>query len=412
MAARIETCRVCGSSELVDLLNLGAQCLTGVFPKKNEIDPPLEPLVLTSCATCGLVQLAHNFDPNLMYGDNYGYRSGLNNSMVKHLKNKADYLINFLNLKTDHKILDIGSNDGTFLSFFEETQVKRFGCDPTIEKFEKFYSPNIIQVADFFPNNKICQPGHKFQLVTSIAMFYDLENPVSFVKSIADILDKDGIWHFEQSYLPTMINQKAFDTICHEHLEYYTLKNIKNILDKAGLHIIDANLNDINGGSIAITAAHQKSNFPISDQVRRLCESEEDFTIENLATFENEIKQHCQKIVEALSTFTNKGSEIWAIGASTKGNVLLQYCGLDSSLIKGIAEINPDKFGRVTPGTRIPIFPEADLIGRPDVVALVLPWHFKESIVKAQNAFLQNGGRLIFPLPELLLVTKDGEFEL
>jgi hypothetical protein len=197
-----------------------------------------------------------------MYGDNYGYRSSLNNNMVEHLKRKSINLIKKYNIYYNDTVIDIGSNDGTFLKNFNNKIL--IGVDPTIKKFSKFYRKDIIQVADFFSLDLIKEKikNKKAKLITSISMFYDLENPIKFAEEIYDTLDKDGVWHFEQSYMPSMIRSYSYDTICHEHLEYYSLKSLKYILDKVGFKIIDLEFNDINGGSFALSVTKKKSNFP------------------------------------------------------------------------------------------------------------------------------------------------------
>ena len=257
---KINNCRFCKSNNLTNVVNLGKQTLTGVFPISPNEKITKGPLILCLCKNCSLLQLRHSFDLNEMYGKNYGYRSSLNSSMVVHLKNKAINLKKKYHIKKNHYVIDIGSNDGTFLNFFSGYQ-NLIGIDPTIKKFKKFYRKEIKKIEDFFPSNQIEKilNSKKVKLITSISMFYDLENPLQFVENIKNLLDKEGIWHFEQSYMPSMLKQNSYDTICHEHLEYYSLSIIKKILNKGGLKILDVDLNDINGGSFSVTAGHIKS---------------------------------------------------------------------------------------------------------------------------------------------------------
>jgi hypothetical protein len=412
MIGQILNCRVCGSIELQQVVDLGSQSLTGVFPLELESDPPFEPLVLIRCMICDLVQLAHNFDPDLMYGENYGYRSGLNKSMVRHLEETADYLKSMIGPITGKAILDIGSNDGTFLSFFKDQQATTVGCDPTIKKFSSYYGTEIIKVEDFFPSTKVIALGLKFRVVTSIAMFYDLEDPIKFTQSIEEVLEDEGIWYFELSYLPLMIKNNAYDTICHEHLEYYSLKSINYILDKSKLRIIDAKLNDVNGGSIAVVVAKINSSYSVSESYANLLSDEEEFFKEKdkvFKDFEANVYLHREKLKALILDLNKDENEVWAIGASTKGNVLLQFCGFTSADIKGVSEINADKFGCVTPGSRIPIIPESEMPQNGNTFGMVLPWHFKENIVEREKKFIQNGGTLIFPLPEIVLIDSKGE---
>jgi len=255
---KIKNCRSCKSKSLIKLYTLGKQTLTGVFPPNKNAKITKGELSMVICNKCKLLQLEHNFDANEMYGENYGYMSSLNKSMISHLKLKAFSLKNKFNLKSNNNILDIGSNDGTFLSFFNN-KFKLFGCDPTIKKFSKYYRKDINQLPHFFSsklfNNK------KFDLITSISMFYDLPDPLSFAKEINSILHRNGVWHIELSYMPMMIKNRSYDTICHEHLEYYSLKSLKYLLDKAGLKIINLSFNQINGGSIELDISKKKSKL-------------------------------------------------------------------------------------------------------------------------------------------------------
>jgi len=391
---------------------LGNQCLTGVFPTNDENDPEIEPLELLKCSECGLVQLAHNFNPKSMYGDNYGYRSGLNQSMVAHLNQKASELAQLANIGSGDVVIDIGSNDGTFLKNFVEKGTKLIGVDPTADKFRSFYHPSIQVIADFFPTHEIRESEVKAKLISSIAMFYDLPDPIDFAKAIKNNLHQDGIWHFEQSYLPEMLKTVSYDTICHEHLEYYTLEVIENILFESGMRAIDAKLNSTNGGSIAVTASHLESKFTESSDLTYLRNLEVKMNLRNIDSYQGFVTStlsHRDDLIKVLKKLKNDGKKVYGLGASTKGNVLLQYCRLTVDLVGKIGEVNVEKFGKITPGSHIPIVSEVEMRNDSPDVLLVLPWHFKESIVKRESEFLAGGGALLFPLPKLTFVTKDGE---
>lgn len=224
------------------------------------------------CNKCKLLQLEHNFDPDEMYGANYGYMSSLNASMVSHLKLKALNLKNKYNLKPKDCILDIGSNDGTFLSFFNN-KFKLFGCDPTIKNFSNLYRKDINQLPFFFSSKHF--KDKKFKLISSISMFYDLPDPLDFARQIHSILHDNGIWHIELSYMPMMIKNNSYDTICHEHLEYYSLKSLKNLLNSAHFKIINLSFNQVNGGSIVLDIAKKNSKFKeIKHLIKWVLESE------------------------------------------------------------------------------------------------------------------------------------------
>ena len=255
---KIKICRSCKSKKLSKVFSLGKQTLTGIFPPSKNAKITKGNLSLILCNKCKLLQLENNFNPNEMYGENYGYMSSLNKSMMTHLKLKALNFQKKYNLKSGQNILDIGSNDGTFLSYFNKN-FNLFGCDPTIKKFSRYYRKDIKQTPNFFSGDLF--KDKKFNLITSISMFYDLPDPSKFAKEINSILDKNGVWHIELSYMPMMLKNISYDTICHEHLEYYSLKSLKYLLDKAGLKIISLAFNQINGGSIELDVAKKKSKF-------------------------------------------------------------------------------------------------------------------------------------------------------
>jgi len=244
----ISKCRISGSENLVSVLNLGYQSLTGVFPKNTDESVTKGPLELVWCSDSGLLQLRHSYEPSEMYGDNYGYRSGLNQSMVNHLTDKVAYLERFISSSKHDVIVDIGSNDATTLKAYKTEGVTRIGIDPTGKKFLEYYPPDIQLVPDFFSSyNYQAVESRPAKIITSIAMFYDLEAPIEFAKQIESILADDGIWHFEQSYMPSMLRTNSYDTICHEHLEFYSLAVIEYILKKSGMKVFNVTLNDING---------------------------------------------------------------------------------------------------------------------------------------------------------------------
>ena len=357
------------------------------------------------CNNCKLLQLEHNFDANEMYGDNYGYMSSLNRSMISHLKMKALNLINKYKLKSNSNILDIGSNDGTFLDFFNK-KFNLFGCDPTIKKFSHLYRKDISKLPFFF-SSKLFK-NKKFNLITSISMFYDLPDPLDFAQQIQSILNDKGIWHIELSYMPMMIKNTSYDTICHEHLEYYSLRSLKYLLDSANLKIINLSFNQINGGSIELDIAKKKSNFKeCKHLINWVLESErinKYNEIEKQKSFFKQCKNHKYLLKKLLLTLKKQNKKILGYGASTKGNVLLQYCEIDNKILNNIAEVNKFKFNKFTPGTNIKIISEKEAkLKKPDYL-LVLPWHFKDHIIKREQNFLKNGGKLIFPLPDIEII--------
>lgn len=416
MFREIQKCRVCGNRDLAPVLSLGEQYLTGVFPNVRDAALSRGPLELVACntsgngKTCGLVQLRQSYNLEEMYGENYGYRSSLNQAMVKHLGAKVHQLVERYPLKSGDLVLDIGSNDGTLLSFYPERNITVVGIDPTARKFASFYRPHISLIPNFFSAETFREAfgARRARIVTSIAMFYDLENPLSFMEDVASILDKDGIWHFEMSYLPAMVRTMGYDTICHEHLEYYSLRQIKWMTARCGLKILNVEFNETNGGSFAVTVARQSSWHPENTtQLEQLLRAEETQGLGSVAqhrAFEEAVTDHKEKLLDLLQSLKAQKRTVLGYGASTKGNVLLQHCGITSELLPAIAEVNKDKFGCFTPGTNIPIISEAQAHAMKPDYLFVLPWHFRENIVQRERAFLERGGKMIFPLPAIEIV--------
>ena len=402
---KIKNCRSCKSKSLTNLYSLGKQTLTGIFPPSKKSKITKGDLSMVMCNKCRLMQLKHNFDANEMYGENYGYMSSLNKSMISHLKLKALNLKTKYKIKPKHYVLDIGSNDGTFLSFFSN-KFKLFGCDPTIKKFSKYYRKDINQISNFF-SSKLFN-NTKFDLITSISMFYDLPDPLKFAKEIKSILSKNGIWHIELSYMPMMIKNRSYDTICHEHLEYYSLRSLKYLLDKANLKIINLSFNQINGGSIELDVSKKNSKFvECKYLIKWILDSEKlnkyNEVIKHKQFFQ-ECKNHKILLKKLLIILRKQNKKISGYGASTKGNVLLQYCKIDSKILNYIAEVNKYKFNKYTPGTNIKIISEKKVKQKKPDYMLVLPWHFKDHIIKREHRYLQNGGKLIFPLPDIEII--------
>jgi C-methyltransferase C-terminal domain/Putative zinc binding domain/Methyltransferase domain len=416
MFREIQKCRVCGNRDLAPVLSLGEQYLTGVFPGVREAAPSRGPLELVACNTavnqkaCGLVQLRQSYNLEEMYGENYGYRSSLNQAMVNHLGTKVYQLLDRYPLQKGDLVLDIGSNDGTLLSFYPPENLTVVGIDPTAQKFASFYRKHISVIPDFFSAELFRERfgTRRARIVTSISMFYDLENPLSFMEDVTSILERDGVWHFEMSYLPAMVKTMGYDTICHEHLEYYSLHQIKWMTARCGLKILNVEFNETNGGSFAITVARQSSSHPENaaqlDWLLRDEQTQGLGTVAQHRAFEAAVKDHKEKLLGLLHSLKAQGRTVLGYGASTKGNVLLQHCGITPDLLPAIAEVNKDKFGCFTPGTNIPIISESEAHAMKPDYLLVLPWHFRENILQRESAFLARGGKMIFPLPAIEIV--------
>ncbi|MEI8315047.1 MAG: class I SAM-dependent methyltransferase [Verrucomicrobiota bacterium] len=412
----IEQCRICGNSSLEPVLSLGAQVLTGVFPKSPTQVVSTGPLELVKCnedaigQTCGLLQLRHTFNPDEMYRGSYGYRSGLNLTMTQHLQDVASAIAELVALKAGDVVLDIGSNDATLLKSYPNAGLALIGIDPSAVNFRQYYPDNIALVTDYFSAAafRSVMGNRRAKVVTSIAMFYDLESPLAFAMDIREILADDGVWVFEQSYMPTMLARNAYDTVCHEHLEYYGLRQIKWLADRAGFKILDVELNDVNGGSFRVTVTPQQSaRRPLTDRVDQLQQQELVaglHTLRPYLEFKQAVFKHRDDLRHTVADIRQRGRTILGYGASTKGNVVLQFCGFTVADIPAIAERNPEKYGGFTPGTLIPMIPEQAARNQHPDYFLALPWHFRNEFLRRERAFLDNGGKFLFPLPQVEII--------
>ncbi|MDH7462929.1 class I SAM-dependent methyltransferase [Chitinophagaceae bacterium 26-R-25] len=415
-----KTCRVCGSASLTPVIDLGEQYLQGSFIKPGKEMPSTRriPCVIVRCNpevdenACGLLQMEHSVPPEILYAA-YWYRSGTNNTMRQHLKGIVEASTAILKPKDKIRALDIGCNDGTLLGYYDESVIK-YGVDPS-DVAQEIKLPNTSVVQDIFPSKKIEEvlAGNKLDIITSIAMFYDLENPIEFVKGIKDLLSNTGIWIFEMSYMPKMLELDSYDTICHEHLEYYSLAVLEIILKRAGMRIFKISFNDINGGSIRCYATHD-TNFIYDNPadlvlINEARQAEFDLELDTdkpYNAFSIRIQKIKVELYNLLVKLKSEGKRIHIYGASTKGNTILQWCNINHLLIDYAAERNPDKYGAMTLGTNIPIISEADSRAMNPDYYLVLPWHFKEEFIEREKESIEKGTGFIFPLPKIEIIKK------
>ncbi|HZM01688.1 MAG TPA: class I SAM-dependent methyltransferase, partial [Candidatus Saccharimonadales bacterium] len=411
-------CRICASKALTPVLSLGDQYIAGAFadPKGT---PPVQrriPLDLVRCDpsvdqnACGLVQLRHSVPPNILYRS-YWYRSGINQTMRDNLAGIAHQAEAAVELQPGDLVIDIGCNDGTLLKSYKSPGLRLLGFDPATNIIEYARAQGIPVVNDFFSaaNLRTVYADEKPKVITSIAMFYDLENPHSFVQDIKSILHERGIWILELSYLPTMLEMNSFDTICHEHLEYYGLAPMERLLAEHDLQVIDVNLNDMNGGSFRVVAGHAGKVRPTDEgraRVQDLRLKEFELALDSDAPFAV-FRDKIQKIKKDLQAFLKKakkeGKLVHGYGASTKGNTILQYCDVTPDLVPAVADRNKDKWGSQTIGTNIPIISEEESRKQKPAYYLVLPWHFITEMKKREGEFLKRGGKFVLPMPEVHL---------
>lgn len=412
------SCRVCGGS-LNPILSLGDQYVSTFLPP-DQPDGPKAPLELVLCQKCRLLQLRHTVPGEMMY-QNYWYRSGTNQTMRDALADIAGLAAKLARLKAAGSVLDIGCNDGTLLSSYSVPGLYKIGFDPAqnLAVFSRNVADKIV-VGFFDGDCFLADPDlreRRPKVVTSIAMFYDLEDPNRFVADIQRIMHPEGVWIVQMSYLPLMLKQNDFGNICHEHLEYYSLQSLEYLLDLHGFSVVDAQLNDVNGGSIRAfirNRAADQSAFgdqayrkQAADRVSRLRESEAELGLDRITPyrqFAERVQGIKRQVCDFIKAQVAQKKKVFVYGASTKGNTMLQYFGLDNSVIGAAAERNPDKWGLVTVGTRLPIISEAEArAAKPDYF-LVLPWHFIEEFKAREHDYLSSTGKFIVPLPQFALI--------
>ncbi len=410
-------CRVCGSTGLVDILSLGEHAVSNFVERDEEAF--VAPLHLVLCnpekGGCSLLQLKHTaVEPELLYR-NYWYKSGMNQTMRDALADITRKIEKLIYFQKGDVVLDVGANDGTLLRAYKSRKIKRVGVEPARNLIKELRRGIDVVINDFFNYESFAKKFGKkarVKVVTTIAMFYDLEDPNSFVTDIRKVLAKGGIWVNQMSYLPSMLSQNAFDNICHEHVEYYSLTSVENLLKRHGFEVFDVELNDVNGGSFRLYIKYTDDNLispfrNASKRIASLRRKERQAGLDRKKIYQ-EFAKRVEKIERRATSFIKKevmaGRVFFVYGASTKGNTLLQYFKLDRTLIKAAAERNPAKWGKKTVSTLIPIISEEEARRQNPDYFLVLPWHFRKEFIDREKDFLKSGGKMVFPLPKFEIV--------
>jgi hypothetical protein len=405
-----------------ELFNLGELYVSDFLGENDEPRGGKVEMKMILDESTGNVRLEKAAPLDVMYGK-YWYRSGINQSMKNELQRIVNSILDVKKLKENDIWVDIACNDGTMFDFIPNNIIK-IGIDPVDNSYKnesEKRSDLIIQdyfSADVYKKSKF--GTQKAKVVTSIAMFYDLENPDTFIQDVGEILDDNGLWVLQLSYTPLMIEQLAFDNICHEHIYYYSLFNLKKLMEKNGFKIVDCQLNDTNGGSFRVYVMKENADVrkfatqPHRDvcnfRIQSLLTLEEKLKLDSVDTwvdFYNRILDLKEQTVLFIKSEKEKGKKIWGYGASTKGNTLLQYFGLDNTLIDGIAERSVYKWGLKTVGTNIPMYSEEQMRNEKPDYLLVLPWHFISEFVERERDFLLGGGKFIVPCPKFQIIGLD-----
>ena len=408
-------CRNCTKNLSTKILSMGSQPISSVFYSNIKYNLKKYPLDLYICNYCDLIQFKELAPLKDMYGLTYGYRTSLSKYMIDHIKQKYFNISKGNFLKNNAMILDIGSNDGTFLNFFankKSNNYKLFGVDPSAEKFRNYYDDKIKVFFNFFSekvakeiSKRFCLKN-KFTLITSFAMFYDVEDPNAFCKSIDLILDKNGKWISELSYFPLLLKNLTYDQICHEHVTYYTLSTFKKIVEKNKLRIQNIKINEINGGSIEITCIKENSKQVINHKIiNKYLDNEKNINLNSYKNLQKRI-DNTKEIIKLLLSNINKNGII-AYGASTKGNIVLNQCEISNKDIKYVCDSNPEKYGKFTPGSNIKIISKEKMRKINPKYLLVLIWPFRKEVILQEEKYIKSGGTLIFHLPSLHIVNKN-----
>ena len=405
---KITNCRICSSKNFLNLFSLGKLSFTGKFAKKKSDNIPKREVTIVMCKKCKLVQLNNNFSSKYLYSNDYGYRTGINKTMSEHVRSIVKFSTKKMKLKKNDAVLDIASNDGTLLNYYDR-KIVTVGIDPILDKYKKFYKKINFKLSDFFSYQSLKKKIKiKFKVITALSMFYDLKNPNKFLSDIKKILDKNGIFILEHADLLSILKNNLFDSICHEHLEYYSSKIILDLMKKNNLRVFNVQKNQVNGGSTRYYISHDKSKFITNSKaLNKIIKEEKKYKLDSVKTFKSFEKNLITKKKKMMSFITKQkkqGKIIHGYGASTKGNVLLQYFKITNKHIDLIADRNPQKFNKFTPGTKIKITSENySRKIKPDFY-LVLPWHFRNEIVKREKRTRLQGTKLIFPLPNMRII--------
>jgi NDP-4-keto-2,6-dideoxyhexose 3-C-methyltransferase len=394
-------CRLCDSNQLEEAFSLGEQFINDFVAKEKVTEGIKAPLDLMICKQCSLIQLRHTAPQELLYSRHYWYRSGVTQTMRDGLKNVATAIENIIKLEANDVILDIGANDGTLLASIETPGIIKVGCEPANNLIDELSKHTKYVMHDFWSSDRYNQLAREWEIgkakvITALGMFYDLDDPNSFIKDVQKTLTNDGIFIAQLMCLASMLKKNDLGNICHEHIEYYSFESLKFMFEKNGLEIFKIEENAINGGSYRIFARHLSSgsiNF------------KEDCSINDLISFKARIDDNRDKCVNFIKNEVKNGKTIYVYGASTKGNVILQYYGLDYKLITAAAERSPEKWGKYTIGTGIPIISEEEARKAQPDYFLVLPWAFFDEFYEREIEWRRKGGKFILPLSEFRVVS-------
>lgn len=400
------TCRACGADlEQEAVVDFGWQGVVD-FPEPGQSGRGDAPLTLVRCSNeqCGLLQLRYSVDPDILYRQ-FFYKSSMNEQMRAELKDVAHTAERMAGINPGDIVVDVGANDGYLLGQYLQRGLTRVAFEPAKnfvpEHFDGYW------MSEYF--GKASWPAHlhqrKAKIITAVAMFYDVEEPGKFLADAYELLEDDGVLLIQQNYVRAMVQNTAYDNICHEHLCYYGLRQMRALLNRAGLTIVDVRETAANGGSFRVMA--QKTHTDVGDTRREPLkverwidrEAEMDGQVQN---FRHSVDQNIKQLRQFLVWAKQQGKKVYGYGASTRGTLVLQMVlqGLDPlEYLPAVAERDGWKIGKLMSSRmKIPIINE-DVARKEADYLLVLPWHFWNSIKEREKLYRQNGGRLVVPLP-------------
>ncbi|MEM3828795.1 MAG: class I SAM-dependent methyltransferase, partial [Conexivisphaerales archaeon] len=411
MWREITKCRVCGSSDLDEVLSLGMQVVKDFLDSPND-SSKRGPLDLVLCNKCGLLQLKHTFSKEYLY-THYWYRSSTSQTMVKELSNIVESASRCVNLNTGDTVIDIGANDGTLLRQYKDTSLNRIGYEPS-NLWQYGVTSGAVIINDYFSSKSFLEkfPGRKAKIVTSIAMFYDLDDPNKFTSDVKSVLHPEGVWVIQMNYLGLMVKNLGYDNICHEHVGYYGLTSMQYLLERHNLQVFDIELNNVNGGSFRLYVKHaeddtKKINIQAIEKIRKKETQMHLSEKHTYSVFAEAINKQKQELNQLLDEISENGKKIIIYGASTRGLVILEYCGIDSNRIRYATDKNSDKWGKYLSGTGIKIISLEDYRKMQPDYLLVLPYQYANEIAYQEKTFMDKGGKLIIPLPVPKILDKN-----
>ena len=393
-------CRLCGSKDLVEAFSIGDQYINDFVPIEKVGQGIKAPLDLIMCNNCSLIQLKHTAPQELLYSRFYWYRSSITDTMIRELRNVSETIESMVNLTDGDVVLDIGANDGTLLNTYSIPGLKLIGCEPANNLVDSLGEVTDYVMHDFWIYDSYKKHTEKWGLgkakvITAIGMFYDLDEPNIFINDVAKALDKDGVFVAQLMCLSNMLKKNDLGNICHEHIEFYSLESLRYMFESNGLEIFKIDENEVNGGSYRIFARHLDKGSIHFD---------ESYSINDLHEFKSRIDSNRDKCVNFIKEEVAKGKTVYVYGASTKGNVILQYYDLGPDLITAASERSPEKWGKYTIGTWIPIISEEEARKAQPDYFLVLPWAFFDEFYEREAEWRSKGGKFIVPLPEFKVV--------